>query len=83
MVPRVKTPPAPWHSHPKHHPQPVVEPPRLERMKTPPNMHDFEANLKQQRYNAEVTVKEGRFYPPQEPGRVRGYRAAPWMDRPE
>ena len=47
MVPRVKTPPAPWHSHPKHHPQPVVEPPRLERMKTPPNMHDFEANLKQ------------------------------------
>ena len=47
MVPRAKTPPAPWHSHPKHHhPQPVVEPPRLERMKTPPNMHDFEANLK-------------------------------------
>ena len=83
MVPRTATPPAPWHSHPKHHPQPVVEPPRLERMKTPPNMHDFEANLKQQRYNAEVTVKEGRFYPPQEPGRVRGYRAAPWMDRPE
>ena len=53
------------------------------RAKTPPNMHDFEANLKQQRYNAEVTVKEGRFYPPQEPGRVPGYRAAPWMDRPE
>ena len=25
MVPRVKTPPAPWHSHPKHHPQPVVD----------------------------------------------------------
>lgn len=79
LVPRG---PKPAHVQTRRPPPRAAAPPTLSRMKTPA-YHDWEANIVQQRHNAEVAVQEGKFYPPQEPGRVRGYRAAPWMDRPE
>jgi len=50
------------------------------RMATPA-YHDFEGCLKQQQHNSQLKLQERHFYPPQEPGRVTGFRRAPWLDR--
>ena len=52
------------------------------RMPTP-GFNDFEGCLKQQKHNAELKLKERHYYPPQAPGRVPGFRQAPWLDRPD
>ena len=52
------------------------------RMPTP-NFNDFEGCLMQQKHNAELKLKERHYYPPQAPGRVPGFRQAPWLDRPD
>ena len=50
------------------------------RMATPA-YHDFEGCLKQQQHNSALKLQERHFYPPPEPGRVEGFRRAPWLDR--
>ena len=62
---------------------PTTAPVSLGRRMDTPCCHDFEGCLKQQKHNAELKLAERHYYPPQAPGRVSGFRQAPWLDRPD